>query len=184
MNNRIAPTLALLIAVGIFFAYVSPTWRGSIALAKASIALDDQALAAAEEYKTQQNELATERSSIDPQDLQRIATFLPDSVDNVGLILDLNALAARSGLALTGIDVLSNDIASDTNSQQGAVAPVNPVGSVSLSLSAAGTFSALQTFLSRIENSARLLDVQDVVVKGSNSGVYGYQMTIRLYWLR
>jgi Tfp pilus assembly protein PilO len=181
-SDRILPSIAILIAAGIFFAYISPTWRGSIAVQKASIALDDQALAAAEEYKTQQQELKVELAKISQEDQKNIATFLPDSVDNVGLILDLNALAAKSGLGLTGIDVLSNELTS-TNAQGGAVA-TNPVGSVSLSLSATGTFDSLQRFLSRIETSARLLDVQDITVKGSNSGVYTYQMSIRLYWLR
>ena len=35
-----------------------------------------------------------------------------------------------------------------------------------------------------IEKSLRLLDVQDLVVKGSDTGVYTYQMHIRFYWLR
>ena len=64
---------------------------------KNSIASDNKALAAAITYATQQNELAAARNAIDPADLNRLVAFLPSSVDNVGLILDLNALAARSG---------------------------------------------------------------------------------------
>lgn len=185
MNSRILPTLALFIAIAVFFMYVNPTWTVSIAKTKAAIAQDDQALAAAKQYTAQQNTLATARAAIDPANLARVQTFLPDSVDNVGLILDLNALAARSGLSLTNIDVMTTDSGATTNQSgvaKGVVA--NPVGSVNLSLSALGTFSALQTFLSRIESSARILDVQDIVVKGSETGVYTYQMTLRLYWLR
>jgi hypothetical protein len=179
MNSRILPTLALFISVGMFFAYVNPTWRGPIAETKAAIALTDQALEAAEEYKMQQNALAAKRDSIDPESLRRLELFLPDSVDNVGLILDLNALAARSGLSLTNIDVVSNELTAPEGEQA-----ASPIGSVNLTLSAAGTFSALETFLERIEASARLLDVQEIIVKGSSTGVYSYQMVIRLYWLR
>ncbi|MBI2025438.1 hypothetical protein HYT04_01465 [Candidatus Kaiserbacteria bacterium] len=64
------------------------------------------------------------------------------------------------------------------------VSRANPIGSVDLSLSAIGTYSSLQAFLVGIENSARLIDVRDIVVKGSDTGVYTYQMTLRLYWLR
>lgn len=189
MNSRILPILALMVAVGIFFVYVTPTWSGSIATTKATIASDDQALTAATEYANQQNELATARSAIDPTNLTRLATFLPDSVDNVGLILDLNALAARSGLSLSNIDVTTNAAAStgSTNPNSagalGAVA-ASPVGSVDLSLSAVGTYTALQTFLGGVEKSERLLDVRDLVVKGSDTGVYIYQMKVRIYWLR
>lgn len=187
MNDRILPLLALLLALGIFFLYVNPAWSGSIAETKAAIALDDQALDAANQYAAQQNTLASSRNAIDPSYLTRLSTFLPDSVDNVGLILDLNALAARSGFSLSNIDVISNATAgggSATPSQGLPAIGMNPVGSIDLSLSAAGTYGALQSFLAGVERSARLLDVRDIVVKGSDTGVYNYQMSIRLYWLR
>jgi len=50
MNSRILPSIALIIAVGIFFVYVNPVWNGSIASTKESIAIDDEALAAAQQY--------------------------------------------------------------------------------------------------------------------------------------
>jgi Tfp pilus assembly protein PilO len=187
MNDRILPLIALLVAAGIFFAYVSPTWSGSIAATREAITLDDQALAAANQYVAQQNALASARNAIDSADLSRLTTFLPDSVDNVGLILDLNALAARSGFSLSNIDVISNTAsgAKAASAQQGLpAAGVSPVGSVDLSLSAVGTYASLQSFLAGVERSARLLDVRDLVVKGSETGVYNYQMALRLYWLR
>jgi Type II secretion system (T2SS), protein M subtype b len=188
MNSRILPMLALFLAAGIFFFYVNPTWSGSIAETNAAIAVDDQALTAEADYQTQQSALAKQRDNIDPTDLEKLAAFLPDSVDNVGLIVDLNALAARSGLSLSNIDVAVPDQSSRSASQSGAavalpVSGVSPVGSVNLSLSAVGTFPALLTFLNSVERSERLLDVQDLTVRGSDTGVYTYQMSLRLYWL-
>ena len=58
------------------------------------------------------------------------------------------------------------------------------IGSVDLTLTATGTYKAFRTFLSGIERSARMLDVIRVSVRGSDTGVYAYSMTIRLYWLR
>ncbi len=189
MNSKVLPILALMIAVGIFFAYVNPTWSGPVAATKAAIENDIQALVAADEYTANQNALTESRNAIDPANLTRLSTFLPDSVDNVGLILDINALAARSGLSLANIDVVKNnsDSAGRNASESAGTLPVarmNPVSSVDLSLSAAGTYTALQSFLIGIEKSARLLDVRDIIVKGSNTGVYNYDMTVRLYWLR
>lgn len=183
MNSRVLPALALMISVGIFFAYVKPVWSGPIADTKIAIKDDEQALAAADEYKEKENELASARNAIDQDNLARLSVFLPDSVDNVRLILDINALAARSGLSLANIDVTRNDSGGTGNDALPA-ARANPVGSADLSLSAIGTYSALHAFLAGIEKSARLLDVRDIVVNGSNTGVYNYQVTIRLYWLR
>lgn len=189
MNSRILPALALMISVGIFFAYVSPAWSGPISATKIAIANDEQALVAARDYTAKQNALASARNAIDPENLARLSTFLPDSVDNVGLILDINALAARSGLSLSNIDVVRSDSTGSTAKSAASagalpVAHANPVGSVDLSLSAVGTYTALQAFLVGIEKSARLLDIRDILVKGSDTGVYNYQMTVRLYWLR
>lgn len=187
MNSRVLPALALMLSVGIFFVYVKPTWSGPIKETKVAIANNKEALAAADEYRRKQNELASARSAIDPENLARLSVFLPDSVDNVGLILDINALAARSGLSLANIDVVTNNSSVDSvESSSDALQATrgNLVGSVDLSLSAIGTYSALQAFLIGVEKSARLLDVRDITVKGSDTGVYNYQMTIRLYWLR
>ena len=182
-SSRVLPVVALFLAIAAFLLYVNPTWSGPIATTKAVIAANDVALTVAGQYIAQQNQLATERDAIDPADLLRLATFLPDSVDNVGLILDLNALAANSGLALSNIDVTGNT----TNVSSAATATrvaSSPVGSVDLALSAVGTYDALQNFLQGVERSRRLLDMRDLTMKGSDTGVYTYRMTLRLYWLR
>lgn len=186
MNSRVLPAIALLIAIGIFFSYVDPTWTGAIAETKTKIAADDQALEAANRFIEQENQLAQARSAIDPTNLARLTTFLPDSVDNVGLILDLNALAASTGLSLSSIDITANDTtAALASANIGATGmPVSPLNSVDLSLSAIGTYPALKSFLSGIEKSLRLLDVQTLDIKGSDTGVYGYQMKLRIHWLR
>lgn len=184
MNSRIPPLIALAVAVVIFFAYVSPTWSGTIAKTKSSIAYDDKALSAASEYATQQNELADARNNIDTTDLARLTTLLPDSVDNVVLILDLNALASRSGLLLSNIDVMKSDTKSANSAGALPAAGVSPVGYIDLSLSAVGTYDAFRAFLTGVEKSARLLDIRDLVVKGSDTGSYVYKMTLRIYWLR
>ena len=186
MNSRILPLLALVVALAIFFLYVNPTWSGSIAAAKTAIASDDQTLTVARQYAAQQNELASARNAIDPADLGRLSVFLPDSVDNVGIILDLNALAAHAGLSLANIDVTTNAADASGSASAGTLpaAGASPTGSVNLSLSAAGTYAALQNFLQGVERSRRLLDVRELSVKGSDTGVYNYQMSLRLYWLR
>ena len=173
-SSRVIPLLALIVAANIFFFYIDATWSGPIATVKAAIDADNKALLAATNYSNQQNQLAAARDAIDPKNLTALSNLLPSSVDNVHVILDLNALAARSQLSIANIDVMTGNSSSPSG---------NPVGSVDLSLTASGTFSALQTFLSGVEKSARLLDVQNLVVKGSDTGVYTYQMTIRLYWL-
>ena len=183
MTSRLLPFLSLVAAVGIFFAYINPLWTGQIAQEKAAIASDDQALASANQFVKRENELATQMNAIDPSALSRLETFLPDSVDNVGLILDLNALAARSGVEIDSVDVAGQG--GTASAQAAAVTDGSgPVGSIDMLISAKGTYDALVKFLQGVELSERLLDVTDLTVNGSTNGVYTYQMSIRIYWLR
>lgn len=184
MKDRILPLLAFIGAIALFVLYINPTWTGTIADARVAIANDDSALAAASAYTAEEGQLVSQRDAISPADLKRLDTFLPDSVDNVGLILNLNALAARSGLSLSHVDVSSSANGSGGSSGALPAAGANPVGSVDISVSAIGTYPALVNFLRGVEMSERLLDVQEITVKGSETGVYNYQMRLRLYWLR
>lgn len=185
MTNRIVPLFAFIIAIVIFFTYIEPTWTGSIAAAKAAIGTDNQTLQIAQNYSTEQDKLNSEKNAIDPANLTRLQAFLPDSADNVGIILDLNALAAHSGIVLSKVDVAANSNgSSNTAAANSGNVVQNSINSVDLSVSAIGTFAALQTFLASIEQSERLLDVQKLSVTGSDTGVYSYDMTLRLYWLQ
>ena len=160
MSNRIIPAFALLIAIGIFFLYINPTWSGSIATAKAAIASDNDALVAANQYTAQQNELASARDAISPADLALLTTFLPDSVNNVRIILDLNALAARSGLSLSSINVASSAGASSSGTSSGASPDYrNKSGNFGRYLSERSRHlhMALQNFLQGVERSAVFL---------------------------
>ena len=184
MTGRILPFLALAISAGIIFAYIQPTYSGTIAETQAAIKGNAAAIAAAEAYKEKENELALKKSEIQEEDITRLEALLPDSVNNVQVILDLNALASRSGVTLSDIDVTTSSRGSGAQSDSPEVTTQGPIGSVDLTLTAIGTYQSFRTFLSGIEYSVRILDVSTLSVKGSDTGVYSYKMAIRLYWLR
>ncbi len=150
--SRLLPILIIIGAIGLIAGYVHPTYTGSVAELRKEIHDYDTALAAAKQFKQKEAELARQKANIAPEELERLEAFLPDSVDNVQLIVDLDALADRTG--------------------------------VDLSEYAVGTYDAFRTFLDGIETSLRPLDVVELSVQDSATGVYTYAMTLQLYWLR
>lgn len=196
MISRLFPALLLIIAVALYFGYISPTRAGSIAETKAQIASYESALEAAERFKQKENELIIAKAAIPTEDLARLEAFLPDGVNNVQIILDLNALAARAGLTLSDFDTGEGDNASEGTpplSDGGAITdPVTglplaegmPVDSLDMTITATGTYESFRSFLEGVESSLRLLDVVGVTVTDSETGVYTYEITTRLYWLR
>lgn len=183
MMSRLLPILLILAAVGLFFGYINPTYTGSIASLRGDIASYDSALAASKQFSEKEAELAQERNSIPPEGLARIEEFLPDGVDNVQLILDLNSLASKSGLSLSNFDIGQ---ASDkrAGSDQLALASESPVDSLDLSVSATGSYAAMKAFLKGAEWSLRPLDLVSLTVSDSKTGIYTYDLTFRIYWLR
>jgi len=187
MNNRLFAFLALLLSIFIFFVYAEPIWSSDIAKNKVAIESNTQALAAAQKYTERENKLIAERDAIDPAKRASLETLLPNTADNVQMVLDLNALAAQSGLTLSSIDVAGGASGAATREDTGGLdgsEAVNPVSSLDIALSVSGTYSAFQRFLEGVEKSQRLVDVRDLTVTGATTGLYTYQMTLRIYWLR
>lgn len=180
--TRLLPAVFILIAIGLFFGYVNPTYTGPVAALREDIQSYDSALAAAREFKQKEQELIARRSQILPEDTARVEAFLPDSVDNVQLILDLNALAERSGITLSNFDVATGR--EEQENDQVMLESESPVSELDLSLSATGSYAAFKSFLLGTELSLRPLDLVELNISDSPTGVYTYEMTYRIYWLR
>lgn len=184
MITRVMPIFIVLISLGLFFGYVQPMYSKEIVPLQGKIKQANSTLAAAKDFKQKEEELAKQRNAIPPESIQRLETYLPDGVDNVQLILDLNALAAKSGVQLSNFDIKSG-ATSDTPG--GGELPLQAgnqkVDSLELSVKAVGTYNAFRTFLSGIEKSLRPMDLVQLNVQTSQTGVYSYDMTLRIYWL-
>jgi hypothetical protein len=176
----------LLVAVAAFFLYINPTYTGEIAQARAAVARDNAALAQIASYTEKEQELLAARQELPQDDLKIVAQLVPASVNNVESILDLNNLAAASGVALSAVDVQGNGDGGASAGGAGieGISPSGgPLGSVDLTLNVSGTYASFTDFLSGIERSARLLDAQSLQVKSSATGVHTYSLRLRLYWL-
>jgi len=186
MNNRAFALLALILSAFIYFVYIQPLWGVDIATTKTAIESNKQALEAANKYKDRQRELIAARDAIDPESLAKLTTLLPNAVGNVGVILDLQALAQDSGFQLSNVDVAAGSLGSAKRAGSDVFSEdeINPVNSIDLSLSATGTYGAFQKFLAGIEKSQRLIDVQSLSITAAKTGTYSYQMALRIYWLR
>jgi hypothetical protein len=195
--SRLIPIVAILFAIGLFLLYIRPTYSGAIHDTQQQIASYDQALVAADRFQAKEAQLTQARSQIPAESLARLNAFPPDGVDNVQLILDMDALAARSGITLSDFNTQnsnSSTAAPQTNASTpaqinqpiptgAALTSSSPVDSLSLTFKATGTYSSFRNFLSGMENSLRPLDVMNLDVTQSANGVYTYGMTVRIYWL-
>ncbi len=183
--SRILPLLLVAIAVGVILAYVHPTYTLSIAQLKTEIKGYDGALDAARMFSEREAELVNQRNGIDPAGLARLEEFLPDNVENVQLFLDLDSLASRTGMTIQDLDV-SEALAptSDAGDDASSLGLDAPIDHIDLTLSATGTYASMRAFVEGTEKSLRMLDLMEIALQDSPTGVYTYDMRFRLYWLR
>lgn len=182
MIDRLVPFLVVLLAAALFFGYTNPIYTGEVAALRAEIASYDSALTAARQFADKEAELIAAKNSIAPESIARLEAFLPNGVDNVQLILDLDSLATRSGMRLSNFEM-------DTGIPEGnpdalPLEESSATDSLTLGVSAAGTYGSLRTFLAGVEQSLRPLDLVSLTLSDSETGVYLYTMLFTIYWLR
>ncbi len=182
MISRVTPVILILVAIGVFFAYTNPAYSENVQMLRAEIRGYDAALAAAGEYAKKEEQIQAERDALPAEDLARLEAFLPDGVDNVQLILDLDALADRSGVTLSQFDVESTERIDESGAL--SLEADTPIESLDIGVTAIGNYASFKTFLAATERSLRPLDLVELRIEDSETGVYTYTMTFRIYWLR
>jgi hypothetical protein len=185
MILRILPFIFILISIGIFFEYLNPAYTGTIVNAQTTIAGEDAGLKAAQDFSKKQDDLTAKKNAMAPTDLARLQTFLPDSIDKIQLLADVSALATRSGLEASGFTVQDNSSADSSVEASGYKSgSTSKLNSLTLSFTAAGSYGSFLTFLTAVEQSLRPMDIKQLTITTSSTGVYTYSITIREYWLR
>jgi Tfp pilus assembly protein PilO len=195
MIRIIIATVAFISAGAIFFLYTQPAYD-AVQASQAQIAQYNQALDKATELQTLKQSLLSKYNSFDTNSLDRLQTLLPDQVNNIGLILDLDSIASRYGLAMQNVDITGGSTATPSNQTAvGAIGSSNQAyDSLTLTFSTQGTYDSFMQFLTDLETSLRIVDLVSITVApaatangASSTGtepLYSYGITLRTYWLK
>jgi len=176
--SLIVQIILLLASVGIFFGYVNPTYNDSKNLSS-ELSQYEQALYNSKTLIATRDTLVSKRNSLNPTDLSRLQTLLPDSVDSVSLIIELDSIASQFGMRI-------RDFTEATQSQGGTLGvSATPYGTLSLSFTTTASFETFVAFLKAVENDLRLIDVTGISFNStSNNSVYDFNVSVNTYWLK
>lgn len=92
MTKLIIAIIMFVIAGGIVFAYVSPTYTAAMKV-KEDAATYQQALEKATEVQNLKRGLLAKLNDFSGANIERLQKLLPEHVDNVRLVLDLDGMA-------------------------------------------------------------------------------------------
>ena len=178
-------TLGLVIAAGVlFFLYTKPTYD-SLQTRKSDIETYNLALEKAGELQQLKQELLARYQSFSPADIDRLHKLLPDHVDNVRLVLDLDNLASKHGLALQNIAVSA--VSRAAQGQEAIIgASLATYDSVTMSFETTGPYDRFVGLLTDLEHSLRIVDVEQLGLDAADkTGTnYRFNVSLRTYWLK
>ncbi len=192
----LVPIVFLLISTGVYFGLTDPIIRGDgvfggqtniTELRSEKLALA-RALRDADKLKERAAELNEKVKSIPADQIKRLDDFLPDSVDDLQLVVDINNIASRSEMKIGDVELGGKNERRRTGDTEveGAVLP--EVATVPVTFTVTGSYANFKAFLTDIAQSLRILEVKEIefasVGEGSTDTGYRYQVTVETYWLK
>ncbi len=180
MIRLLIPIIFVIAAVTLFMSYTNPTYKNIKTLQVQENSFDG-ALSKAQELRKVRDELLAKRDSFNQAALGKLSHMLPDNVDNIRLIIDINNVASRHNLTLTNVDL--GDLSQGQKQKTAAANSSDAVGNVVIGFSVLTSYDNFLAFANDLEHSLRLLDIQKVNFTASPSDAQVYSISIKTYWL-
>lgn len=168
--------------------YVDPNYRGQNLGGNTRSVQDLQredseyqsSLKDADSIRKKRDILIDKQGKINPEDLVKLGKLLPDNIDNIKLVIDMNQIAKNHNLTLKNVKL---DTTIKTNPNKLGV-DISKHGTVGLSFSVSSSYGNFQNFLTDLEKSLRLVEITDLSVTGNDTGIYDFSIGIKTYWLK
>jgi len=197
MFRFIIPIIIIGIAVTGFMMFTTPLYQ-EVSSLKGEVASYNDALNNSKALENARDKLTAEYNAISLEDLDRLKKLLPDNIDNIRLILEIEKIASPYGMVLKDVQYSSDEQKSPTGIQSGDVVQggaliqesQKPYGTWNLQFSVSGTYSDFMNFTRDLETNLRIVDISsvtfssDVDAKSNPRGIYTYTFNIKTYWLR
>ena len=162
--------------MGLFFLQTSPILNRIAAVEKESTIYNNENNHLTDSLRVFMNK-NEDFKQIDDTKKARLKKFLPDSIDNVRLIIDINEIASANGMTIRNISIKrsgDSDIGPDSR----------PYGVATLGFSISGPYQTFKNFLAALETSLRLIDVTSLSFSAGDKDQYEYNFEVRSYWLK
>lgn len=175
------PFIFIAAAIAGFFMYTNPQYQ-SIKAQSAEYQAIVEANSKASQLRAERERLTGDRAKISEENVDKLSKTLPDGVENVGLIINIDDIASKYGMTIKNTRV--NEL-SARGTSSGTVGPDSTkYGVISLTFGVTTTYDNFLAFLRDLESSQRLVDVTNVSFSSNKTDVYDFTITIQTYWLK
>ena len=176
MNKFLTPIILVIVAVGLFFFYIDPQWQ-KMKVLQATNAEYNNAIDQSNKLLKVRDSLLAKYNSFRPEDLTRLEKLLPNNIDNVRLIIDINSITSKYGASIKNVKLSTPSAEADVTNNSGYRTMV-------LSFGVSTSYNNFLNIMSDLERSLRLLDVTSISFKATDTEPYEYTISIKTYWLQ
>ena len=197
----IFPIILIVIAGAIFFVFTDPilnqllvvdpqsgTLKGGVFPLLSERSDLNTALSNSEKLRTASQSLVDKYNALSETERTGVDKLLPDRIDNVQLVIDVNSIADKYGMTIKNIKIKSEEevaAASRTTARSSARKPVASTleKTANLSFTVTGSYNQLRNFLTDLARSLRLVDVVGLSFSAGDQDLYQFNVDLKTYWL-
>lgn len=189
----------ILVSIGIFFFFIDPQYK-EIQDLQTEVEENEKTLELAKELRAKRESLRQKFAEISDDEKLSLEKLLPDTVDNVRLIIDINNIAEEYGIVIRNLQLSSEeDTTAETsvvqNEFQGVIedstlnyADRSKLGVIAFSFSVSAEYDVFIDFLKDLEEALRIVDVRSITITAASSEdqglFYDYGIKLETYWLK
>ncbi len=200
MGKLITIVVLLAVSGGAFMQYIRPTYDHAQEV-KVKVARLDEALSKTRNIRRVRESLSSRFAEFPESKIERLQKMLPDHVDNVRLVLDMDGIASQYGMRLQNVSVQNSKKSNSTRSE-GAAGAESASGlviggnsdesfqSLVLQFEIEATYEEFLLFMGDLESSLRIVDVEKLAMSPAGNDTsggepkYKYNLSLRTYWLK
>jgi len=181
--KNIIPILVSIISIAAFVLVVQPQYTEIKEMQIQETELED-VLDNARKLQSLRDDLLEKRQMIANSDVRRLEKLIPESADNVKLILEFEQIADRYNLSIEAASATKDS--EDGEEVQNFDVDTNDYGVVTLDFSINGGYSEFISFIQDVEKNLRITDIRsiDISPPGGEDTNYSYTLTVDTYWLK
>jgi Tfp pilus assembly protein PilO len=177
--SNLTSIILIVASLGLFFGYIDPTYSDIKRDVSSTKGEFEQALENSKNVQEERNKLMGKYTTIREENISKLAKMLPDNIDNVRLLIELERLANAHSMRI-------RDFRADTGEKSETIGQgVASYGTLTLSFSTTATYNTFLAFLRDLERNRRILDITTISFASSDTNdVYDYSLTLKTYWLK
>lgn len=197
------PIILIGVSVSLFFVFTNPIYS-DISSLRTEVASYNNALDNSKILENERDRLTAKYNAIDPNNLMKLQKLLPENVDNVRLILEIEQIGLPYGMVLKDVKYNAADtkaaaelVAKGSAVQGGGIVKTpKDYGIFDLEFSTSGTYDNFINFTKDLESNLRIVDISSVMFSSDNVNItgvntkvnspeiYKYNFKIKTYWLK